>query len=313
MPRQHRDADDFRRDMEAIKAARERANIEVGAVHEPPPRNVSAVGPTDAEMLQLGDAARAAWKTIKKTFEAWVTIGAFLVPLRAQADKIGKRTAFQKLLVENDLDYFASREGKSTATNILRIMKDLPEVQAWRGTLSLSKQIEWSSPRSILGHCPVFKAKATERGQGGGRKHGNAAHQTRHIAELEARNEELQQEHAALTPDQHVDALLAALNDPTPGLIDALDRLITELHARARSAEAQKAQRREAFVVEKNVPFPTGKRGKRKAIAAPGALQWTADTSDGNHSAPARTGIYYIAAAYGFTASGLGLPRQLYR
>jgi hypothetical protein len=86
---------------------------------------------------------------------AWVLIGEGLKLLRAKADKLGGRNAFKHLLESNDLGYFASSRGKSTATNLLRIMNKLPEVQEWHKSLNDRERYEWASPRAVIQHATL--------------------------------------------------------------------------------------------------------------------------------------------------------------
>jgi hypothetical protein len=46
---------------------------------------------------------------------------------------------------------------KGTVSRLERIMASLDEVEEWRQTLTPKQRIEWSSPRSIISHCPAFR------------------------------------------------------------------------------------------------------------------------------------------------------------
>ena len=46
---------------------------------------------------------------------------------------------------------------KGTVSRLERIMASLDEVLEWRHTLTPQQRFEWSSPRSIISHCPAFR------------------------------------------------------------------------------------------------------------------------------------------------------------
>jgi hypothetical protein len=147
MRKPRRSADDFVRER---KAGQDRSN------YFPAEEELSL---KEREVL---DATLTAWESIKKTFQSWMTIAEGLAMFRAKADKLGGRKAFQKILERNKLGYFASKQGKSTASNLQRIWDKLPEVEAWRKTLTERQRYDWASPRAVITHCPVFKKPKAE-------------------------------------------------------------------------------------------------------------------------------------------------------
>jgi hypothetical protein len=73
------------------------------------------------------------------------------VRAREIADARSGRQAFKNLLEEQGL---ASVVGdKATSTRLLAIMRRLPEVMTWRGTLTPRQQVDWSAPTTIFKHA----------------------------------------------------------------------------------------------------------------------------------------------------------------
>ncbi len=134
-----RTADDFRADI---------------AKRKPPPAydNAPEGGAFSmAENVEI-EAGRTAYASIKKTFDLWIAIGRAVVVLRAKADRIGKRTAFARLMDQQGLSMQAA-----TSTRLLKIMAKLPAVVAWHEELSERRKFDWCSPNAIFKHCPEFK------------------------------------------------------------------------------------------------------------------------------------------------------------
>ena len=104
-----------------------------------------------AENVEI-EAGRTAYASIKKTFDLWIAIGRAVVVLRAKADRIGKRSAFARLMDEQGLSMQAA-----TSTRLLKIMAKLPEVVAWHEALSERRKFDWCSPNAIFKQCPIFK------------------------------------------------------------------------------------------------------------------------------------------------------------
>jgi hypothetical protein len=98
-------------------------------------------------------AGREAWNAITKTFDTWCTLGKAIVTLRRKADAIGGRDTFLRLLDQNGL----SQIDEGEISRLKRIMAHIEEVRTWHSSLgSLNKQIAWSSPSSVIRHCPIF-------------------------------------------------------------------------------------------------------------------------------------------------------------
>jgi hypothetical protein len=99
------------------------------------------------------EAARNAVTLLKKTFETWIVIGKAIVRARDIADRRGGGKTFMRLIEQQGL---APLVNKTTASNLLRIMEQLPEVTKWHETLTDKQQIDWAAPTTILKRCPVF-------------------------------------------------------------------------------------------------------------------------------------------------------------
>jgi hypothetical protein len=118
-------------------------------------RNAIALPP---EVEVLGEAARNAWTSLRKTFEQWISIGQFVVALRARAEQIGGRYTFQRLMIQEGLEALISKRSKAVLSRLERIMHpdNLSDVLKWHTKLSPEKQVEWSSPSSVIRNCSVF-------------------------------------------------------------------------------------------------------------------------------------------------------------
>jgi hypothetical protein len=110
--------------------------------------------------MQVFEAARSAVHTLTKTFEMWITIARGVQLARAKADRIGSRGAFQLILEQQAIAPALGstwNSQKACATKLLRILERLPEIEAWRATLSETKRIQWGAPSTVYTHCPIFK------------------------------------------------------------------------------------------------------------------------------------------------------------
>jgi hypothetical protein len=117
-----------------------------------------------SEAVTLGDtaifeAARQAVTLLKKTFETWLVIGTAVVRARDIADARGGGKTFMRLIEQQGLGPIVN---KTTASVLLRIMERLPEVMAWRETLTTRQQIDWSAPTTVLKRCPIFNPPKPE-------------------------------------------------------------------------------------------------------------------------------------------------------
>ena len=95
-------------------------------------------------------------------FDNWILIGRAVVLAREIADREGGGKTFMRLLENWQL---APVVNKSTASTLERIMKCLPEVLAWRETLTTRQRIDWAAPTTILKHCPTFKKPPPAEGE----------------------------------------------------------------------------------------------------------------------------------------------------
>jgi hypothetical protein len=136
------------------------------------------------------EAARSAFMALKRTFEHWITVGRGLQTLWLKAERIGDRQAFRRLREQAGLG--ESQLQKATVTRLLQIIEKLPEVELWRREqLTQKQQFEWSSPSAVFKHCPVF---AKPKNGVAKPKKTTAKETTGRLAELEARNIELEEE-----------------------------------------------------------------------------------------------------------------------
>jgi hypothetical protein len=108
---------------------------------------------TTLDDITVFENARNAVALLKKTFETWVVIGKAVVRARDIATERGGGKTFMRLIEQEGL---ASIVNKTTASNLLRIMEQLPEVTKWHETLQPREQIDWAAPTTILKRCPVF-------------------------------------------------------------------------------------------------------------------------------------------------------------
>lgn len=112
---------------------------------------------TTLSQIAIVEAAQQAVITLvnvmEGAFENWITIGRAVVLAREIADREGGGKTFMKLLEGWELTHVVN---KSTASTLERIMRQLPEVTAWRQTLTVRQRIDWAAPTTILKHCPVF-------------------------------------------------------------------------------------------------------------------------------------------------------------
>jgi hypothetical protein len=108
------------------------------------------------EQAMLFENARAAVSVLKRSFEAWLTIGRAVVEARAIANDRGGRNTFMLLIEQQGLSDIVN---KSTATRLERIMdpENLPRVVEWHASLTLTEQIAWCAPTTVFKHCPHLR------------------------------------------------------------------------------------------------------------------------------------------------------------
>ena len=87
-----------------------------------------------------------------RSFERWVAVARGIKVLRDEAKAIGGKKTFQLLLTRSGYDDI----NPSVITKLLKILDRLPEVEAWRETLTDKQRREWSAPTTVFKHCPVF-------------------------------------------------------------------------------------------------------------------------------------------------------------
>lgn len=120
------------------------------------------------EQRQLFNAALEAGHSLTKTFEIWITFARGVECAREMADKIGSRSAFQRILEQQGLAGFLGNtwsSQKSTANKLLAILGRLPEVEQWRESLTRVQKINWAAPTTIYKHCPLFKSEQDLEGK----------------------------------------------------------------------------------------------------------------------------------------------------
>jgi hypothetical protein len=117
----------------------------------PADHNLPGLPSLSPEEIVCVEQARAALASAKRTFEFWVALARGLAMLRAKADAVGGSFTFARL---------REREGfglhRATVHNLIRLHERLPEVEAWRATLTERERFRWAGPEVILLRCPVF-------------------------------------------------------------------------------------------------------------------------------------------------------------
>lgn len=149
-----------------------------------------------AEARIKTEGARQALLALRKTFQHWVMIGDAIGALRARAEELGGRKTFHRLLEQQGLGTLV--KAKAITSRLEKIMARLPEVEAWHRSLTEKQQIEWSSPGSIINHCPIF-AKKESRAQGKTKPTPSTVTTlTKEVDRLQAAYDEVKEENASL-------------------------------------------------------------------------------------------------------------------
>jgi hypothetical protein len=120
------------------------------------------IGSFSADEVAVLEAGRAGVRTLKKTIEIWFSIGRAVQVIRKQADVLGGRNAFERLMEQEG--FSLAKYGKrglfqpATITRLLQIMQpdNFTRVVAWHEGLPDHHKIAWASPDSVFKHCPVF-------------------------------------------------------------------------------------------------------------------------------------------------------------
>lgn len=133
---------------------------------EPEPdrsHNTPGIPPLTPEEELTVEAGRQAVAVFRKSFDFWMSIACALHVLKAKADSIGGRKAF---------DLLRTREGlgpevvhKSRVSRLLTILARLDEVESWRATLTDPQRTEWASSEAIYKHCPLFRPQPKDGGE----------------------------------------------------------------------------------------------------------------------------------------------------
>jgi hypothetical protein len=105
------------------------------------------------EDVEIFENARQSVVILKKTFETWTVIGKAVMQARNLADRRGGRKTFMRIVEQQGLGKVVD---KATASRLLRIMEHLPQIAAWRATLTERQQIDWASPSSVCQRCPAL-------------------------------------------------------------------------------------------------------------------------------------------------------------
>lgn len=217
--------------------------------HSQPP---AATNAPESEAITADDdavfeEARQAISLLKRTFEFWLTIGRAVVKARELANRHGDGRTFMRLIEQQGLERVVD---KSMASNLLRIMAKLPEVMAWRDTLTEREQIEWASPLTVIRRCPALAKPRTAPAPENNPKPtlrdrvANLSDENRdlkaHVAELEAAREAAPVEQFVRTNsvEEHVDALVELLQDQPPRAVDKIVRAFVERLKKARQQRA---------------------------------------------------------------------------
>jgi hypothetical protein len=135
------------------------------------------------------EAGLSALALLRKTFESWIAVGRAIQTLRAKADLIRTRQAFNRLLDQQGFGEFI--KDKATCTRLLRIMENLGEVSKWHAELEPKEQKAWAHPSTVFLRCPVFQKDGASKPRPQPAKPENL---TKVMEQKDARNAELQEE-----------------------------------------------------------------------------------------------------------------------
>ena len=110
--------------------------------------------------------AREAVAHLNKTFEQWIIIARAVEIANEKAKQIKRRSAFQRILNQQGLAHALGNNWgsqKTTANKLLRILKNLPEIEAWRASLSREQRFAWQAPTTIYAPYPEFASDKAKR------------------------------------------------------------------------------------------------------------------------------------------------------
>jgi len=130
--------------------------------------NTNAPESTDfsAPELQTFAAARDAVAHLTKTFEQWIIIARAVEIANEKAKQTKRRSAFERILNQQGLAHALGNNWnsqKATANKLLRILRNLPAIEAWRADLSRERRFSWQAPSTIYAHYPPFMKDKPER------------------------------------------------------------------------------------------------------------------------------------------------------
>jgi hypothetical protein len=96
---------------------------------------------------------------MRRTFVFWMVIAQALKVLEDKAQRMGGRT-FARLCEREGLGGRRADGGdvlnRGRVWKLHRILARLPEVEAWRASLTDRRRFTWASPESVVRHCPLF-------------------------------------------------------------------------------------------------------------------------------------------------------------
>lgn len=115
--------------------------------------------------VAIFEHARQAVESLRRTFDTWITIGHAVILARQIADRRGGSKTFMRILEREGIRPALGKSAKAMASNLQRIIERLPEVVAWRKTLTPNKQIEWAAPSTVITHCPIFAKEKANNGK----------------------------------------------------------------------------------------------------------------------------------------------------
>jgi hypothetical protein len=130
--------------------------------------NIPTLAGLSAEEQEIVDRGAASIESLKRTFDAWMEIYHGLKIIKAKAEEIKGRKAFQQLAEQCGYGgLFRSASGqinRCVVSHLMQIGERESEVRQWRETLTPDQRWAWASPSSIKTHCPIFaKAKADNK------------------------------------------------------------------------------------------------------------------------------------------------------
>jgi hypothetical protein len=150
--------------------------------------NAPESGAFTLEEHTIFDNARQAITLMKRTFETWVVIGRAVDTARKRAVRLGGRQTFRRIIEQQGLGDIVD---KATASRLLRIMDNLPDVEKWRQGLTARQQINWAAPTAVFAHCSLFKKPSVPDDQ---KPLSPLAQHKQSIAVLEEKNHKLEQQ-----------------------------------------------------------------------------------------------------------------------